>query len=57
MTITLHWWIFPIGLFIAPFVYSFFRSSGGDYDFGFDVMLAFAVCWFMALGILVGQIL
>lgn len=45
MTITLSWWIIPLGLFLFPFLYSAIRKPGGTYDFGFDILLVVAICW------------
>lgn len=55
MTITLYWWYLPTILFLAPFVYSHFRTPGGDYDFGVDVMLISLGCWGVALGVIIGR--
>ena len=56
MTITIHWWYFPIILFTLPFVYSAIRGSQGDYDFQLDTMIIFAACWFFAIGITLGAL-
>lgn len=56
MTITIQWWMWCIALFILPFIYEKFRPLGGDYDFHIDSMLVLAVCWFLAIGIIIGKI-
>ena len=61
MTITLHWWMAPIGLFLAPFIYRMvcpYESTGGYFGSidvnGFLIGLLF---WAMALGCLFGHFL
>ena len=56
MTITIHWWYFPIILFILPFAYGTIRGSAGDYDFMIDIIIVFAVCWFLAIGLTLGKL-
>lgn len=56
MTITLSWWMIPLLLIAVPFVYGAIRQPCGDYDFAIDTALIGAVCWFMAVGIVIGKL-
>jgi len=57
MTIRIAWWLLPVGLFLAPCVYSFVRKPCGDWDFQIDTFLVFGACWAGAVGILIGRVL
>ena len=56
ITLKLYWWYLPIALFLIPFIYSKFRKSSGSFDLQIDTMLICAVCWFSAIGILLGKL-
>lgn len=62
ITLTLGWWLIPaiitIIVFIKWGIYTLGRESGGDYDFGVDVLLGLLVAavvsmfsWTIYLGI------
>lgn len=56
MTLTISWWWLPIVLIIAPIVWIVIkRPASGDY--GGDIMevLIVAMCWFLAIGIMLGK--
>lgn len=49
MTITITWWMVALFLVAVPFVYSYFRKPGGQYDMGIDLMAITLPCWTAAL--------
>jgi hypothetical protein len=57
MTITLHWWIWPLILFVIPIIYAVYRDKHGygDYDFGLDAFLLMVVCWIAAIAFIAGR--
>ncbi|MGD0587113.1 MAG: hypothetical protein ABSA86_15305 [Oryzomonas sp.] len=59
MTITLHWWIFPIGLFLFPFAYRLvkpYQDTGGYFgSMDLEGMLLGIVCWAIAIGLFIGH--
>ena len=57
MTITLHWWVVPVLLFVASFFYFSIRKSGGQWDFMVDAIIVLVGCWAATLAFLVGHFL
>lgn len=59
MTITLHWWMLPIALFLLPFVYRMIKpyEGGGGYFGSMDLegMFFGIVSWAIAIGIIIGH--
>ena len=59
MTITLHWWMIPVGLFFFPFIYRMIRpaENTGGYFGSMDLEGLFLglICWALAIGTLIGH--
>jgi hypothetical protein len=57
MTITIHWWYFPIILFLLPIVYYSFKDIDGGYFGGGYIAPMFItfMCWIFAIGLLIGH--
>ena len=57
MTITFRWWYLVIALVLIPIIYAMFRRPQSGWDMQIDSMLIAAVCWFAAIGIVIGHLL
>jgi len=56
MTIQISWWMWCIFLFLIPFIYGYFRKSGGDFDFAFDLIFVVFGSWGISAGILIAKL-
>lgn len=54
MTITLYWWMIPLALLVAPFVYFALHKSEGQWDFNLDFVIILIGSWAGAAAFLLG---
>ena len=56
MTLTLHWWMLPVALFLLPFIWEAIRrDEGGYFDMHLDTLTLLFVGWAAAVGIIIGH--
>ena len=56
MVVTLGWWVIPLALFFAPFLWSaIFGDKSGYAGIDAEGLVVLLICWVAAIAVIVGR--